>query len=115
MVGTLDKLQRGAITPMSQPAEGATHAPRLKSEDGKLNPATMSAQEIDRRVRALSERLGCWITLNGAEVKVIRGHLNGVAGNGIPVPTADGTYVVDEVQPPGGRRMPAAAWARGRR
>ena len=115
MVDTLDKLQRGAITPMSQPADGATHAPRLKSEDGKLNPATMSAQEIDRRVRALSARLGCWITLNGAEVKVIRGHLNGVASDGIPVPTADGTYVVDEVQPPGGRRMSAAAWARGRR
>ena len=115
MVETLDKLQRGAITAVPQPAEEATHAPRLTSEDGKLNPAIMSAQEIDRRVRALSERLGCWITLNGAEVKVIRGHLDAAAGDGIPVPTADGIYVVDEVQPPGGRRMTAAAWARGRR
>jgi methionyl-tRNA formyltransferase len=75
----------------------------------------MTALEIDRRVRALSERLGCWITLDGAEVKVLRGHLGGAAGDGIPVLTADGTYVVDEVQPPGGRRMTAAAWARGRR
>jgi methionyl-tRNA formyltransferase len=75
----------------------------------------MSAKEIDRRVRALSERLGCWITLNGAQVKVVRGHLGGAAGDGIPVPTVDGTYVIDEVQPPGGRRMSAAAWARGRR
>jgi methionyl-tRNA formyltransferase len=115
MVDTLDKLQVGAISPVPQPPEGATHAPRLKSEDGKLNPATMSAQEIDRRVRALSERLGCWITLNGVEVKVIRGHLEGVASDGIPVSTVDGTYVVDEVQPAGGRRMTAAAWARGRR
>jgi methionyl-tRNA formyltransferase len=115
MVETLDRLQREAISPVPQPAEGVTHAPRLKSEDGKLNPATMSAQEIDRRVRALSERLGCWITLHGVEVKVIRGHVGGVTEEGIPVPTADGTYVVDEVQPPGGRRMTAAAWARGRR
>ncbi len=115
MVETLDKLQRGAITPVPQPAEGATHAPRLTSGDGKLNPATMSALEIDRRVRALSERLGCWITLNGAEVKVIRGHLDGAVGDGIPVLATDGTYVVDEVQAPGKRRMTAAAWARGRR
>ena len=115
LVETLDKLQRGAIRPELQPAEGATRAPRLTSEDGKLNPATMSAQEIDRRVRALSERLGCWITLNGVEVKVIRGHIDGAPGDGIPVATADGTYVIDEVQPPGGRRMTAAAWARGRR
>jgi methionyl-tRNA formyltransferase len=115
MVDTLDQLQRGAIKPMPQPSEGATHAPRLTSEDGKLKPATMSALEIDRRVRALSERLGCWITLSGAEVKVIRGHLDGAVGDGIAVPTVDGTYVVDEVQPAGGRRMTAAAWARGRR
>jgi methionyl-tRNA formyltransferase len=115
MVQTLDGLAHGRIMPVPQPAEGATHAPRLQSEDGKLDPATMSAQEIDRRVRALSQRLGCWITLNGTEVKVIRGHLDGVAGDGIEVPTTDGQYVVDEVQPAGGRRMPAAAWARGRR
>jgi methionyl-tRNA formyltransferase len=115
MVETLDNLQRGAITPVPQPASGATHAPRLTSEDGKLNPATMSAKEIDRRVRGLSERLGCWITLRGVEVKVVRGHVDGAVGDGIPVATPDGTYVVDEVQPPGGRRMTAAAWARGRR
>jgi methionyl-tRNA formyltransferase len=36
-------------------------------------------------------------------------------GEGIPVGTGDGTYVVDEVQPAGGRRMTAAAWLRGRR
>jgi methionyl-tRNA formyltransferase len=115
MVQTLDDFARGAIAPVPQPAAGATYAPRLTSEDGKLNPATMTAQEIDRRVRALSERLGCWITLNGVELKVLRGHVDGAAADGIPVPTREGTYVVDEVQPSGGRRMTAAAWARGRR
>jgi methionyl-tRNA formyltransferase len=115
MVQTLDDLAHGRVTPVPQPADGVTHAPRLRSEHGKLDPATMSAQEIDRRVRALSERLGCWITLNGTEVKVIRGHLDGVVRDGIEVPTIDGRYVVDEVQPAGGRRMSAAAWARGRR
>jgi methionyl-tRNA formyltransferase len=115
LVRTLEDFAQGRITPVPQPAEGATHEPRLRSEDGKLDPATMSAQEIDRRVRALSERLGCWITLNGTEVKVFRGHLESEARDGVPVPTTDGVYAVDEVQPPGGRRMPAAAWARGRR
>jgi methionyl-tRNA formyltransferase len=115
MVQTLDELARGRITPQPQPSEGATLAPRLTSKDGKLDPQTMSAQEIDRRVRALSERIGCWITLNGAQLKVIRGHLGGAVGEGIPVGTGDGTYVVDEVQPAGGRRMTAAAWLRGRR
>ena len=115
LIRTLEGINAGRVAPMSQPSEGATHAPRLRSEDGKLNPATMSALEIDRRVRALSERLGTWITLIGVELKVRRGHTDGETRDGIVVPTADGVYVVDEVQPPGGRRMPAAAWARGRR
>ena len=115
MVQTLDDFARGAITPVTQSAEGATYAPRLTSEDGKLNPATMTAHEIDRRVRALSERLGCWIALDGAQVKVLRGHVDGALTDGLPVPTRDGIYVVDELQPSGGRRMTASAWARGRR
>lgn len=115
MVRTLEGINAGAVAPVPQPSEGATHAPRLRSEDGKLNPATMSAEEIDLRVRALSERLGTWITLKGVDVKVLRGRVDGGTADGIAIPTADGVYVVEEVQPPGGQRMPAAAWARGRR
>jgi methionyl-tRNA formyltransferase len=116
MVRTLDDVAGGRITPVPQPAEGATHAPRLRSEDGKLDPKTMSAQEIDRRVRALSQRLGTWMTLPAGEVKVLSGHPAGEgAPEGMVVPTTDGSYIVDEVQPAGGRPMSAAAWLRGRR
>jgi methionyl-tRNA formyltransferase len=114
-VRTLDDLVHARIQPTAQPAVGATHAPRLRTEDGKLDPTTMSAQEIDRKVRALGERVGTWMTLNGVELKVFRGHPDGAAGEGLPVQTTNGVYVVDEVQPAGGRRMSAAAWARGRR
>jgi methionyl-tRNA formyltransferase len=115
LVETLGNLEQGLIHSRAQPSEGASHAPRLKSEDGKLDPATMSADEIDRRVRALGERVGVWLALNGVELKVFRGHPAGDGSEGVRVPTIRGVYVVDEVQAPGGRRMPAAAWGRGRR
>ena len=116
MIRSLEDLAQGRINPVPQPAEGATHAPRLRSEDAKLNPATMSAEEIDRRVRALSQRLGTWLTLPAGEVKVLSGHPDaGGVTDGIVVPTTDGSYVVDQVQPAGGRPMTAAAWLRGRR
>jgi methionyl-tRNA formyltransferase len=115
LVRTLDDLTDGRITPVPQPAQGATQAPRLRSEDGKLDPATMRAEEIDRKVRALSGRVGTWIALKGVDVKVLRGHLDGALGEGLPVQTVGGVYVVEEVQPPSGRPMTAAAWARGRR
>ncbi|TMF60692.1 MAG: methionyl-tRNA formyltransferase [Chloroflexi bacterium] len=114
LVRSLEDYAAGRIRPAPQPAEGATHAPRLTSEDGKLDPTAMSAREMDRRVRALGERIGTWITLKGVDLKVFRGHPDGQIDDGVPVPTADGVYVVDEVQPPGGRRMSAAAWLRGR-
>lgn len=115
LVQALGKLQQGEVSAVPQPLEGVTHARRLRSEDGKLDPKAMSAQEIDRRVRALGERIGCWMTLTGVNLKVTKGHPGGEPGDGIPVETTDGLYFVEEVQPPGGRRMGAADWARGRR
>jgi methionyl-tRNA formyltransferase len=115
LVRTLDDLVAGRVQPVPQPAAGATHALRLRSEDGKLDPTTMTAEEIDRKVRALAGRVGTWITLKGSEVKVVQGHRDGTVGEGLPVDTVRGVYVVDEVQPPGGRVMSAAAWGRGRR
>jgi methionyl-tRNA formyltransferase len=115
LVRALDEFQAGRLLPVPQPSQGATHAPRLRSQDGKLDPATMSAEELDRKVRALGERVGTWMTLNGVELKVFHGHPDGEVGDGIPVQTKNGVYVVDEVQPAGGRRMSAAAWRRGRR
>jgi methionyl-tRNA formyltransferase len=114
LVRSLGDYAADRIRPFPQPAEGVTRAPRLTSEDGRLDPATMSAEEMDRRVRALGERIGTWITVEGVELKVFRGHADGQIGGGIPVPALNGVYVVDEVQPPGGRRMSAAAWLRGR-
>jgi len=115
LVRTLDDLVEGRVQPVPQPAVGVTYAPRLRSEDGKLDPTTMTAEDIDRKVRALVGRVGTWMTLKGVDVKVLRGHRDGAVVEGLPIQTVDGIYVVDEVQPPGGRVMSAAAWARGRR
>lgn len=116
LVSTLESMQRGASTARPQPADGATYARRLTSEDGKLDQHAMSASELDRRVRALNPQPGCWITLQGATVKVLAGHPGKEpAGDGLPIETADGWFTLDYVQPAGGRPMAAAAWARGRR
>jgi methionyl-tRNA formyltransferase len=114
LLRTLEQLERGEVTPVPQPNEGATHAPRLQSEDGRLSNE-MSATEIDRRVRALTPAPGCWVNLRGREVKVLRGHIDGDQAHGISFATRDANYVIDEIQPPGGRPMAAEAWERGLR
>jgi methionyl-tRNA formyltransferase len=115
MVEAISSLAQGTIQPVRQPDEGATHAPRLRSDDGKLN-IQMPAREIDRRVRALGQSPGAWLSLPAGDLKVLKGHLaTGDDSDGLPVVTSDGVYVLDQVQPAGGRPMSAAAWARGRR
>lgn len=115
LASTIGGLEHGRVNPRPQSETDATPAPRVSSQDGMLDPATMSADVIDRKVRALAERVGTWLTIKDVEVKVLRGHPDGAAGDGVPIETRDGTYIVDEVQPPSGRRMSAAAWLRGRR
>lgn len=115
LVWALEALAGGTITAIPQPEGGATSAPKIRPEEGRLR-LEMTAVEIDRRVRALSPDPGCRLSLPQGEVKVLAGHLPATgADHGVPVQTADGTYLLDEVQPAGGRRMSAAAWLRGRR
>ncbi len=116
LLEALPAFVRGSVEARPQPANGVTYAPRLRSEDGKLD-RTMPAHEIDRRVRALTPSPGCWLDLDGRMVKVLRGHLGsaGEVTGGVRLQSSDGVYVIDEVQVAGGRPMSAEAYLRGRR
>ena len=77
----------------------------------------MPAAEIDRRVRALNPWPGTAATLDGRPLKILKGRpaegsgkpgtILKVASEGLLVGTAKGAYLVEEVQLPGRRPMPA--------
>jgi len=104
------------LEPHEQDHGRATLAPRLRKEDGELSWA-LPAAEVDRRVRALNPWPGTTAELAGKEVKVLRGRTapgKGKPGQvisatkeGLLVGTADGAFLVEEVQLPGRRPMPA--------
>ncbi len=79
-----------------------TYAEKLTGEDRTLAPSA-PAGERERCVRALTPHIGARIALgDGTFLGVLRAHADGDA------------LVLDEVQPPGGRPMAFADWARGR-
>ena len=94
----------------------ATLAPRLAKEEGRLDWSA-PAEVIDRRVRALNPWPGVTAELAGREVKLLRGSPAtgaGAAGEvlrasaeGLLVATGEGAYLVEEVQLPSRRPMPA--------
>ena len=116
LVATVARLDE--IVPVEQDHAAATLAPKLAREDGELS-WDLDAGEIDRRVRGLQPWPGATLPLAGGRVKVLRGRA--LAGSGAPgqvlragrdgveVAAGQGSYLLEEVQPPGRRRMPAQA------
>jgi methionyl-tRNA formyltransferase len=86
-----------------QADEGATYADKIGPDDRRLD-LSRPADELVRRVRALSPHIGARAELEGRPVTVWRARV-----------AADGSFEPVEVQPDGGRRMDYAAWLRGLR
>jgi methionyl-tRNA formyltransferase len=61
LVATLDALERGEITAQPQPAEGVSLAPKVTSDDARVD-WTSPAFHIDRLVRACTPAPGAWTT-----------------------------------------------------
>jgi methionyl-tRNA formyltransferase len=103
------------LRPVEQDHSAATLAPKLSRQDGELE-WDLDAIEIDRRVRGLQPWPGVTLLLGGSRVKVLRGRPlagSGRAGevlasgrDGVEVAAGRGSYLLEEVQPPGRRPMP---------
>jgi methionyl-tRNA formyltransferase len=106
-----------------QPDDGVTIADKIGPEDRVLDPA-LPADQLARRVRALTPHVGAYLELDGERLGVWRALP--AAGTASPEPgrlsatdgrllygCAGGALELLEVQPAGGRVMDAAAWLRG--
>jgi methionyl-tRNA formyltransferase len=92
LVETLEHLDE--LSAVEQDHARATLAPKLTREFGELD-ASMTATEMDRRVRALQPWPGATLPTARGRVKVLRGHVEG------------DRYVPDVVQLPGKKPAPA--------
>jgi len=122
LVEALALLEQGAISPRPQDHSRATFAPKLTRETARVSWAAPAAR-VACLIRGLDPRPGAWTELDGLAVKLFgatiaegRGSPGDVlrAGDELVIAAGEGAVRVDEVQPEGKERMPAAAWARGR-
>jgi methionyl-tRNA formyltransferase len=74
LIETLPDYLSGKIQPIPQPDEGATYAPMLKKEEGKLD-FTRPAEELERRVRAFNPWPGAFMEFDETLLKIHRAHV----------------------------------------
>lgn len=121
LVASLDRIERGELALTEQDETLATYAEKISASERRLDPGR-PAVELARTVLALNPHVGTHLELaDGSRlgVRVARAVDGGppagrLEGNGeLVLGCADGALVISEVQPPGGRPMPAAEYLRG--
>jgi methionyl-tRNA formyltransferase len=121
----LDVILEGRLPPIPQDDAAATYAPMIGKESGALDWQRDGAA-LDRLVRAMTPWPGAFTQWNGEPLKIGRARpLSGDmpdgkpglvvrAAGGVAVLAGDGGLLLEEVQLPGKRAMPAEDFARGR-
>jgi methionyl-tRNA formyltransferase len=123
VVQALADLQRAALQPVPQPAQGATYAAKIDKAEAAID-WRQDATQIERRLRAFDPFPGCTAELAGQTLKIWRARLLPAGGAGaepgqrLPSPPGEwhvacgqGALALLEVQPPGGKRQPVREWA----
>src|SRR3989441_4720652 len=122
LVEALALFETNGLEPHPQEQARATYAPKLTRETAHIRWAD-PAERAARLIRALDPRPGAWTELDGRAVKLFGARVVGDSGapgevrsteDGLQITTGQEAVQVEEVQPAGKARMPAAAWVRGR-
>lgn len=128
---TLDGIADGTLTPVPQPADGVSIAPKVTVEQARVR-WDLPALVVDRRIRAVTPNPGAWTLIGDLRVKLGPVQLfQDSMQPKPPEPLPPGAIHVDrksvwigtgsdpvrlgQIQPPGKKFMNAVDWARGAR
>lgn len=125
LVRSLDAIADGTASFTPQPADGATHAAKLTTEEARID-WTRPAAEVGAHLRGMSPQPGAWTHLRGERFKVLGiedrpapeglglapGELSATK-KALFVGTGTAPLALGTVAPPGRRPMRGADWARG--
>lgn len=123
---TLDGIADGSLTPVPQPSDGVTIAPKVTVDEARVR-WDLPAHVVERRIRAVTPNPGAWTMIGDLRVKIGPVTIDEAAANSLPpgairvertavrVGTGSQPVLLGQIQPPGKKLMNATDWARGAR
>jgi methionyl-tRNA formyltransferase len=122
---TLDGIADGSLTPVPQPADGVSVAPKITVDEARVR-WDLPAHVVDRRIRAFTPSPGAWTMVGDSRIKLgpvvvdesakaLEPGSIRVERDGVRIGTGSQPVLLRVVQPPGKKAMSAADWARGAR
>ncbi|MCT7659752.1 methionyl-tRNA formyltransferase [Mycobacterium deserti] len=122
---TLDGIADGSLTPVPQPQDGISVAPKITVDEARVR-WDLPAHVVDRRIRSVTPTPGAWTMIGDLRVKLgpvtIDESADALAPgairadrDGVHIGTGSQPVVLGMIQPPGKKLMNAADWARGAR
>jgi methionyl-tRNA formyltransferase len=117
----LDGVAAGKLAPRPQPQDGVTYAPKIRSEEARLD-WRLPADALERQVRAFAPRPGAWFSGGGERIRVLRAEIEPQGINVPPGTVLDdrlaiacgaGVFRPLKLQRPGRGALDADAFLRG--
>lgn len=112
---TLPHIIDGSLAPTEQAHDRATYTSLLSKQDSLLDPATLTAPEAERRIRAYLDYPKSKLTIFDQQVVIRAAHVvdNPDAAD-LVIPFQSNTYLaIDELIAPSGKHMTSEAFLRG--
>lgn len=124
---TLVSLEDGSLTGKVQDSSLVTYAPKINRNTARID-WSQQASSISNLIRGTDRLPGAWSVLMDKPIKLFKAipSVKSIAGvlpgtvleadsaSGLKVATGQGVLEVQEIQPPGKKRMSACSWIRGR-
>lgn len=126
LLKAIEQTEAGTAVRTPQDHQLATHAPRLKKEDGRIDWGR-DAAAIVNFIRGLSSTPGAYTSLNGKVLKIFQaegeagtagaaaGQIGEATKKGLPVKAGSGCVYLQEVQLEGKNKMTIQDFLRGHR
>lgn len=123
VVEALDRIEQGAAKSVRQPEQGAIYAAKITKPEARIDWKS-EAIHIWRQIRAFNPNPGAVARLRETEIKIWQakmtagsvgrpGEILQVDSNGMLVACGGDALLLQQMQKPGGKRLPAGEFLRG--